>query len=97
MADVAAGSSANLCSSDESSSDGEVEITRDEPIYMLQKLRVPKVSDRGRKRKIQRNSLEDYLEASIMLQFKHDENESNCICAIWIENTKNYYLSSNNV
>ena len=71
MADVAAGSSANLCSSDEFSSDGEVEITSDMSQSMFQKLRAPKVSDRGRKRKIQCNSLEDYLEASIMLQFNH--------------------------
>ena len=55
MADVAAGSSANLCSSDEFSSDGEVQITSEEPTSMLQKLRVPKVSDLGRKRKIQCN------------------------------------------
>ena len=37
MADVAAGSSANVCSSDEFSSDGEVEITSEEPMSMLQK------------------------------------------------------------
>ena len=71
MADVAAGSSANLCSSDEFSSDVEIEITSEEPTSMLQKLRAPKVSDLGRMRKIQCNSLEDYLEASIMLQFNH--------------------------
>ena len=52
MADVAAGSSANL---DEFSSNGEVEITSEEPTSMLQKLR-------AKKRKIQCNSLEDYLE-----------------------------------
>ena len=71
MADVAAASSANPCSSDEFSSDGEVEITSEEPTYMLQKLRAPKVSDLGRKRKIQCNSLEDHLETSIMLQCNH--------------------------
>ena len=69
MADVAAGSSANLCSSDEFSSDGEVKITSEEPTSMLQKLRAPKVSDLGRKRKIQCNSLS--LSLSLGLQFNH--------------------------
>ena len=67
MADVAAGFGSNLCSSDEFSNDGGVEITSEEPTSMLQKLRAPKVSDLGRKRKIQCNFLEDYLEASIMM------------------------------
>ena len=44
-----------ICSSDESSSDREVEITSEEPTSMLQKLRASKVSDLCMKRYIQCN------------------------------------------